>query len=225
MAIEYKDNKYNVRPDVLQRIRAALNDSAYREVIESSSQYNNGIVGERKLRLPYLDSQTGVAQSDCCLWMHRKDRMPGQQYGQLYSYPAKRWKKRRRQYLMNDNYLTKAKQRESDVLGDGEQNHAGLAPAGAAAAGDNASVKSENNADAGYDNSKDAWYADYDDGSDLPDAGELDDPESDFDDYEEYGSKKKKKKKDAKNRSRSRVEYSDAEKPYSCDLCGARYKT
>ena len=216
---------YHVRPEVLQRIKTVLNDSAYREVIESSSQYNNGIVGERKLRLPYLDSQTGVAQSDCCLWMHKRERMPGQNHGQLYSYPAKRWKKRRRQYLMNDNYLHKAKQRDNESVTDSDVSLNLLA----APSSETSSVKAEVNNDSSdkfsFDNSKETWYQDFDDGSDLPDAGELDDPESDFDDYEEYGSKKKKKQKREPKVKRSRSDYTDSEKPYACDHCGVRYKT
>lgn len=246
---------FKVRPEVLSRIKAALNGQSYRDVIESSSTYNNGIVSERKLRLPYLDSQTGVAQSDCCLWMRKSDRRPGQSFGQLYSYPAKTWRKKRRQYLMNDNYLSRqqsiSRLPSTATETSGTNNTGGVndaaassstpskteAPTAAATASvaesstTSSAIKAENNnSDStdkfSYDNSKEGWYGDFEDGSDMPDAGELDDPESDFDDYEEYASsKKKKKKKSDTPAKRKRVEYSDAEKPYSCELCGARYKT
>lgn len=137
--------------DVLNRLSKFLNDSSYREFIESSSSYNHKIVRERKFRLPFLDSQTGVAQSDCCLWMTKNDRLPTTttttpttnlrsssttstnstssstltltsndnpstinshddnhpilDTGKIYSYPAKRWVKRKRQYLFDDVYL------------------------------------------------------------------------------------------------------------------------
>ena len=75
--------------------------------MEHAASYNTRLCLERKMRLPFLDQQTGVAQSDCALWMHKWQRMPGKNEGQLYTYPARRWKKKRRQYLMNNFYLTR----------------------------------------------------------------------------------------------------------------------
>ena len=37
-----------------------MNDTAYREAIENSANYNTRLCIERRLRLPFLDSQTGV---------------------------------------------------------------------------------------------------------------------------------------------------------------------
>lgn len=34
--------------------------------------------------------------------MHERQRMPGLSIGQIYTYPSKRWKKKRRQYLLNN---------------------------------------------------------------------------------------------------------------------------
>lgn len=229
------------RPEILTGIRNFLNGSSYREVIESSSSYNNNIVHERKLRLPYLDSQTGVAQSDCSLWFNRNDRRPGIESGQLYTYPAKRWKKKRRQYLMNDSYLTRGRQSTSHISEvqsanfDHDSNSnlsndgflAQMISKGENATGSNdvATNGNSNSNKFGFhrDDSKDSWY-DYDDGSDLPDAGELDE-DSDFDDYDEYTTSRRKKKPKEKTPRRKRSEYSDAEKPFACEVCGARYKT
>jgi hypothetical protein len=36
-----------------------LNDSSYREAIENSANYNTRLCIERRLRMPFLDSQTG----------------------------------------------------------------------------------------------------------------------------------------------------------------------
>lgn len=233
--------------------------------------------------------------------------MPGSTHGQLYSYPAKRWKKKRRQYLINDAYLTRSRAREAsesrEAISASMSNHhshpssgqssvptgnsnnitsGGSTPSGTlptsvgsngpndlsrsdtpmsgesgstsltgtsggtgntSAPGSNSGVSNSNSAnnqgnsnntgikaefnsesnDKFYNDSKDAWYGDFDDGSDLPDAGELDDPESDYEDEEYSGRSKRKKRKDTPKRKR--IEYTDAEKPYACDLCGARYKT
>lgn len=237
--------------------------------------------------------------------MNQTDRMPGSTHGQLYSYPAKRWKKKRRQYLINDAYLTRSRAREvsesreaisasisnhhsssgqssvptgnsnngasggnsinssltvstgsngptdlnrsdtpmsgesgstsftgsSGVTGNSNTSTSNAGVSGSNSANNqgnsnNSSIKAEFNSESNdkfYSDSKDAWYGDYDDGSDLPDAGELDDPESDYEDEEYSGRSKRKKRKDTPKRKR--IEYTDAEKPYACDLCGARYKT
>lgn len=57
-------------------------------------------------------------------------------------------------------------------------------------------VKSENNDAPGdkYDNSKDNWLSEYDDGEDLPDAGELDETSSD-ESFSEYMPRRNRKKK------------------------------
>jgi len=43
----------------------------------------------------------GVAQTHSSLLMMERQRMPGLNNGQVYTYPSKRWKKKRRQYLLN----------------------------------------------------------------------------------------------------------------------------
>lgn len=68
------------------------------------------------MRIPWLDSQTGVAQNHSALLMSRRQRMPPLAPGQLYSYPRARWRKKRRQYLIiNSRMLSRA----TDLL-DGE---------------------------------------------------------------------------------------------------------
>lgn len=76
-----------------------FNDAAYREAIENSANFNTRLCVERRLRMPFLDPQTGVAQNHCSLFMSKHQRMPGVREGQLYTYPAARWRKARRQYL------------------------------------------------------------------------------------------------------------------------------
>lgn len=94
-----------------------MNDSAYREALESSASYNTRLCVERKLRMPFLDSQTGVAQNHSQLFMSKRQRIPGLQPGQIYSYPRARWRKKRRQYLtLHSRVLARA----ADAMLDGE---------------------------------------------------------------------------------------------------------
>lgn len=83
----------------LEKIQNFLNDSTYRETIEYSANFNSRLCLERRLRVPFFDPQTGVAQNHCSLFMDRRMRMPGFREGQIYTYPAARWRKSRRQYL------------------------------------------------------------------------------------------------------------------------------
>lgn len=80
-----------------------MNDPAYLEIIESSANYNTRLCIERRLRMPFLDSQTGVAQNHSNLYLSKRQRMPGTIPGQIYTYPRPRWRKKRRQYLTMNN--------------------------------------------------------------------------------------------------------------------------
>lgn len=51
----------------LEKIESFLNDSAYKEMLENSETYNTRLCIERRLRMPFLDPQTGVAQTNCAL--------------------------------------------------------------------------------------------------------------------------------------------------------------
>ena len=64
----------------------------YKEMLEQVALYNKYLRSERHDRLPYLDSQTGVAQSDCYIWRSRSQRRRGREPGQVYSYPPIKWK-------------------------------------------------------------------------------------------------------------------------------------
>lgn len=125
-----------------------LHDPSYKEIIENSSTFNSRLCAERRMRMPFIDTQTGklqiidfvnlatsntlvrrpalvlvtltllcmlmtkpravfgndlliklkvmhslfvgVAQSHCNLFMTKRQRMPGQKEGQVYTYPAQR---------------------------------------------------------------------------------------------------------------------------------------
>ena len=198
-----------------------MNKASYRDTIENSSQYNNRLVIERKSRLPFIDSQTGVAQNNCFLWMQKWERMPGLVQGQVYSYPERRWKKKRRGYLINDQYLKRYSNNASPNNVNNNQNENEVNKM----VGVDNGLKIENNTDSNdklYDNSKDNLFQDFETGSDILDAGELDD-ESDYDEYEEYGSKRRRKKGYMSKRKKN--DYKESEKPFICDICGMKYKT
>ena len=87
----------------LMKIEKLLNDSSYSELIEISANFNTRLCVERKLRMPFLDPQTGVAQNHSNLFMKKKQRIPGLRDGQMYTYPSNRWRKSKRQYLNSSN--------------------------------------------------------------------------------------------------------------------------
>ncbi|XP_011298385.1 zinc finger protein DPF3 isoform X3 [Fopius arisanus] len=171
----------------LNKIESFLNDTAYREAIENSSTYNSRLCRERRLRMPFLDSQTGVAQNHSNLFMSSRERLPGLQHGQIYTYPSKRWRKKRRQYLMH--YLHPKRGRGD--LDDGievDGNVAGINDDSK----ESATLKGfpMNFAD---EHSKDAWYYDEEDMLDM-DAFEERDQDSDYDYEESYSSKRKRRR-------------------------------
>ena len=68
----------------------------YREAMEQVHTYNSKLLLDRRLRMPYIDSQTGLAQQDCHLWVSRVQRCAPLREGQIYSYPPRRWRVRKR---------------------------------------------------------------------------------------------------------------------------------
>ena len=54
-----------------------MNEQYYKECVEQAANYNARLASERKMRLPFLDSQTGVAQNHSQLWMPYRYRGPG----------------------------------------------------------------------------------------------------------------------------------------------------
>ncbi|XP_065660974.1 zinc finger protein ubi-d4 B isoform X1 [Hydra vulgaris] len=72
------------------------NELPYKEAMDQVHAYNSKLLLERRLRMPYIDSQTGLAQQDCHLWVSRVQRCAPLREGQVYSYPSRRWRVRRR---------------------------------------------------------------------------------------------------------------------------------
>ncbi|XP_059911781.1 zinc finger protein ubi-d4 isoform X2 [Gadus macrocephalus] len=86
-------------------IRISLGEQYYRDAMEQCHNYNARLCAERSVRMPFLDSQTGVAQSNCYIWMEKRHRGPGVAPGQLYTYPSRRWRKKRRAHPPEDPRL------------------------------------------------------------------------------------------------------------------------
>lgn len=82
----------NIKMTNILKIEKMLNDSSYRELIEFSSNFNARLCLERKLRMPFLDPQTGVAQKHSNLYLKKSQRIPGLREGQIYTYPSTRWR-------------------------------------------------------------------------------------------------------------------------------------
>ncbi|XP_015795331.1 zinc finger protein ubi-d4 [Tetranychus urticae] len=210
------------KPQLMQKIEKAFNDTLYKDAIETSSNYNNRLIAERASRLPFIDLQTGVAQNNCTLWMNRWERMPGHNQGQIYSYPTRRWRKIRRSYLLNDIFSNKINLEcnvsdKNEVIGASSGN-----------SNDNCAIDYPTeleNADSceKYDPSKDNSGEPEESLPDISELADIDDPDTEEDDDNTPGTKKKTRKKYAKRKKAS--EYTDAEKPYICDLCGIKYKT
>jgi len=219
-------------PSVLSRIESFMNDSAYREAIENSANYNTRLCIERRMRMPFLDPQTGIAQNHSNLFMSARQRLPGLNEGQVYTYPSKRWRKRRRQYLMMPS-------RRKDVDGVENSEHAVNTVENPAVTLSEDSKDSSGLKDDTTAKVQETWS--FYDESDLlaMDGFDEPDPDSDFD-YEETYTKRRKRRgagaKQSKSSESSKkskasstpgrgrkkgMQYAadpnDTDKPFSCD--------
>lgn len=50
---------------------------SYKDYLESAVSFNRKLNEERKMRLPYIDGQTGVAQRHYNIQKSKRERMPG----------------------------------------------------------------------------------------------------------------------------------------------------
>lgn len=193
--------------------------------------YNTQLLKERRARLPFVDAQTGIAQSDCHLWHSRLERRRGARPGQLYSYPPRRWRKETKsvvphskkaqlESVANGNALTTGliqtidggvvTKRSSRIAGMTRKDSEGVAvvmPVSARVPLESP-VSSEVNE-------------------------EEESPEADLDYLEDYDSEeerrlRKKKKSSSKSRPAvipQRSSSREQDKPYVCSVCQRRYKT
>ena len=76
-----------------------FNSDSYKDYLDNAISFNRKLNEERKMRIPYIDGQTGVALRHYNNQRHSRERMPPRTQGQVLSYPHRQWRKKRYQYL------------------------------------------------------------------------------------------------------------------------------
>ncbi len=87
-------------------IKTRGTNKIYEEAIEASARFNKRLVKERKTRLPFLDSQTTVAQGNCMIWNKEYQRVKSfsTDTGIVMNYQVKKWIKNRRLTFENGDF-------------------------------------------------------------------------------------------------------------------------
>jgi len=173
------------RPEVGKKVEEFFDDPGYKEYLESAASFNRKLNEERKMRLPYIDSQTGVAQRHYNSERLQRERMPGQKLGQIYTYPQKHWRKKKYQYL---KYFLQPKRFDPEAEMHTISQVENPSVATSAAPTPIIPPNEDSNTSGGQDNKGEWPYYDEDgfmDDDDMPS------PESDFE-YEDSFSKKRK---------------------------------
>lgn len=200
----------NIKITNILKIENFLNDQSYSELIEYSANFNAKLCIERRLRMPFLDPQTGVAQKHSNLYFKKSQRLPGLKEGQIYTYPSTRWrcKKNSMKFSNRPFYRFRATDNCTTMVATNHSVHVGASssiippPVPDGDVSDfQALIDAESNSLGGADtDSKDSqnlkeetmtkdWF--YDD-MDANDMGSEEQGDSDFD-YNINGYKRKKK--------------------------------
>lgn len=184
---------------------SSLTDTFYKEMLEHCQSYNSRLMAERKARLPYLDSQTKVAQNGCSLWFEKRHRGPGLGPNQVYSYPSKRWKKRPRFNSISESTFDSIYVSEVAHLMNENSNDA-------------SSVNTFSNPAVEHDQ-------DTHDSSSLGASALVDEDDYyDDDDFEMPSRKKGRKGQKPVKPPRKSDPIDDKDKLYACEYCGKKYK-
>ncbi|XP_068197947.1 zinc finger protein DPF3 isoform X2 [Antennarius striatus] len=198
----------------------SLGDQFYREAIEHCRSYNARLCAERSVRMPFLDSQTGVAQNNCYIWMEKCHRQPGRGAGQMYTYPARCWRKKRRLHPPLDPQLRLCELRLEAELAPKREAPPGEATALEALLRGDSLLDKKNNLCKEEETLLEIQR--------VLEAEENGDGFHDDEDFE-LDTPKRKYRNRGKNRGSNRrrtepVNTDDQDKPYVCDICGKRYK-
>ncbi|XP_037541293.1 zinc finger protein DPF3 [Nematolebias whitei] len=199
----------------------SLGDQFYKDAIEHCRSYNARLCAERSVRMPFLDSQTGVAQNNCYIWMEKHHRQPGQAAGQMYTYPARCWRKKRRLHPPLDPQLRLCELRLE----------AELAPKREGPPVEATALEALLKADSQLENKKNSLCKEEETLLEIQKVLEAEENVDSFhdDDELELDTPKRKNKNRGKSRGSTRrrtetVNVDDQDKPYVCDICGKRYK-
>lgn len=234
-----------------QFIKTRGTNSKYEEAIEASAKYNKTLFRERKTRLPFLDSQTTVAQGNCMIWNREYQRVKPSigGNGAVLHYQVKKWLKKRRLSENGDfgminrapNYAPTdliQHSTEIELLGSYITNNQHIAytmkqPPPMKQIHQNMYQKQNINRDSNspainmnhnHDNHH-KINGNHNDWNMEDDENSKHDNENDTDD-EEGDAKRKKKTGPGRGRGHRKGQaYDDADKTFICDQCGAKYKT
>lgn len=199
----------------------------YREAMEQVHTYNSKLLLDRRLRMPYIDNQTGLAQQDCHLWVSRVQRCAPLREGQIYSYPSRRWMVRKRPDFVG---ASKPTEQKKPPPAEGEDsNQEAIQQEGEKAAVEPTKVEDNTSTEVPAAVPMVGYEDFYDD----------DAFDSDFDSDEEFGARKKKRKTARSSRSNKKnmalkfggaredlykPNPDDKKKFYDCQICNKRYK-
>ncbi|XP_033626944.1 zinc finger protein DPF3-like isoform X3 [Asterias rubens] len=199
----------------------------YREALENAAHFNTRLVAERRMRLPFLDSQTGVAQNNCFIWMQKRHRGPGLEEGQLYTYPSRRWRKKRKPQhaplVDSSNLYAQLQQGESSNDGiDTIQEISGFTET------DSNHPETSTNL---VDKDQEELFREMEAVDDIPDAGEIERADSESDEDFEVSSRKRRGRGKGRGGGRKKAPAIDAdmpilqaeekEKPFGCKDFGS----
>jgi zinc finger protein ubi-d4 len=225
-----------------------MTEQYYREALENVASYNSRLCSERRQRLPFLDSQTGVAQNHSNLWIPYRYRGPGRSHGQIYSYPAQRWRKKC-SLPLPDIPLPRIKPTDVDisepdvhVISTVENTLSTSVDSDSKDIDDQTIASTVVSTSTGQTVYREDYYNDWENLSEPPDAGEIDQRNSDSSDFEETYIRRKGRRKDRKksgpamsgtagnssSSSRSRKKDRDVElaverdKPHACESSSSK---
>ena len=238
-----QESKCKIVPSsTIFRIRG--NDKVYQEALQASSKFNKRLMNERKMRIPFLDNQTKVAQANCMIWHLEYERKNSDKEGYVYTYPVKKWYKNRRLNFENDcgmlPKLQAPSSEQNQFLLNENSNHMMMDYGGSNNASNNSnshphpSTHKHHSMNDDHDhhksnshngvngNNPDDWHMMQEDSFENFEAidHEIDSEAEEFDD-----SKKKKKRGRGKKRAAQSNDQNPDDKPHTCDKCGVKYKT